>query len=475
MTKAKGVLLLAAPAMVLAGLTGLPGAAYAQADGGLPAIESHTAGFERFDGFFPLYWDDDAGTLWLEIGHLGDEVLYVNALAAGVGSNDIGLDRGQLGGSRIVRFERVGRKVLMVQPNYRYRATTSNPAERRAVEDAFATSVLFGFTVAARTDDRFLVDATPFLLRDVHGVADRLPGAYRLDGQRSAVHLPRTKAFPENTEMEARLIVRARASRRRTRLRARLHRGGRPERGRRHRTPAPVARGPAGRRLHAAALRSASRLRRRVLRRLRHAARPAHDPPLPAPAPPGEARPERGGQRGDRADRLPPGPGHPGAGPLGAAGRCALVESGVRGGRVPGRVPCGADAGGGRSARRAVQRHPVGAPLDTGLELRQLRDRSTHRRDHQGARHARIAPRPAGLPDRRGIAFALSDRRRGAARAGRAGAGTDPPVVGPRGRAHARAGAQLLCEPPGADLGHGLPAPARDAGAGRADRPVRRL
>ena len=205
MTKAKGVLLLAAPAMVLAGLTGLPGAAYAQADGGLPAIESHTAGFERFDGFFPLYWDDDAGTLWLEIGHLGDEVLYVNALAAGVGSNDIGLDRGQLGGSRIVRFERVGRKVLMVQPNYRYRATTSNPAERRAVEDAFATSVLFGFTVAARTDDRFLVDATPFLLRDVHGVADRLPGAYRLDGQRSAVHLPRTKAFPENTEMEATL------------------------------------------------------------------------------------------------------------------------------------------------------------------------------------------------------------------------------------------------------------------------------
>ena len=205
MTKAKGALLLAAPSILLAGLIGLPGAAHAQADGGLPTIESHTAGFERLDGFFPLYWDDDTGTLWLEIGHLGDEVLYVNALAAGVGSNDIGLDRGQLGGSRIVRFERVGRKVLMVQPNYRYRATTSNPAERRAVEDAFATSVLFGFAVAARTDDRFLVDATPFLLRDVHGVADRLPGAYRLDGQRSAVHLPRTKAFPENTEMEATL------------------------------------------------------------------------------------------------------------------------------------------------------------------------------------------------------------------------------------------------------------------------------
>ena len=206
MTKAGTALPAAVVSMVvLACTTGFPGTAYAQADGSLPAIESHTAGFERLDGFFPLYWDDDRGTLWLEIGSLGVEVLYVNALAAGVGSNDIGLDRGQLGGSRIVRFERVGRKILMVQPNYGYRATTSNPDEHRAVEDAFATSVLFGFTVAARTDDRFLVDATPFLLRDVHGVSDRLPGTYRLDGNRSAVYLPRTKSFPRNTEMEATL------------------------------------------------------------------------------------------------------------------------------------------------------------------------------------------------------------------------------------------------------------------------------
>ncbi len=173
--------------------------------GGLPTIEAHTDGLERLDGLFPLYWDDDAGTLWLEIGRLGEEVLHVNTLAAGVGSNDIGLDRGQIGGARIVRFDRVGRKILMVQPNYRYRAATANPDERRAVDDAFATSVRFGFTVAARTGDRFLVDATGFLLRDVHGIARRLPGAYRLDERRSAVHLPYTKAFPRNTEMEATL------------------------------------------------------------------------------------------------------------------------------------------------------------------------------------------------------------------------------------------------------------------------------
>ena len=204
MTKAQTASLTVSTA-VLAGMLGLPAPVAAQRDGGLPTIESHTAGAERLDGFFPLFWDDDTGALWIEIGRLGVEVLYVNALAAGVGSNDIGLDRGQLGSTRIVRFERVGRKILMVQPNHAYRATTSNPDEQRAVDDAFATSVLFGFTVAARTGERFLVDATPFLLRDVHGVADSLPGAYRLDEQRSAVYLPRTRAFPENTELEATL------------------------------------------------------------------------------------------------------------------------------------------------------------------------------------------------------------------------------------------------------------------------------
>ena len=474
MTRARAALRAAATIAIVTAL-GLPAAAGGQEGGGLPTIESHTAGFERQDGFFPLYWDDDAGTLWLEVGQLGVEVLYINALAAGVGSNDIGLDRGQLGGSRIVRFERVGRKILMVQPNYRYRAATANPDELRAVDDAFATSVLFGFTAAARTGGRVLVDATPFLLRDVHGVADRLPGAYRLDGQRSAVYLPLDEGVSEEHRDGGHADVRAPEPGRRTGFRPRLRRSGRTERRGGHRAAAAVARCAAGRRLCAATLRSAGRLRRRVLRRLRGAARRADDAPLPAPAPPGEARPGRGGQRGGRADRLPPGSRNAGTDPLGPAGRCALVEPGVRGGRVPGRVPGRADAGRSRPARRALQRHPVGAPLDARLELRQLGDRSAYRRDHQGTRHPRFVARAAGLPDRRGTAVALSRRGRGSAGSGRAGAGPDPPVVGSRGRPYARVGAQLLRERPGADLGHGLPAPAGDAGARRADRPVGRL
>ena len=123
-----------------------------------PTIAEKTAGMEALDGFVPLYWDSDAGTLWMEIARFDSELLYIRSLAAGVGSNDIGLDRGQLGASAVVRFERVGPKVLMVQPNQRFRVESNNPDEVRALEEAFATSVLWGFTVEAETDGTVLVD-----------------------------------------------------------------------------------------------------------------------------------------------------------------------------------------------------------------------------------------------------------------------------------------------------------------------------
>ena len=170
-----------------------------------PTIAEKTAGMEVLEGFVPLYWDDDAGELWMEIAQFDRELLYIRSLAAGVGSNDIGLDRGEIGASAIVRFERVGPKVLMVQPNQRFRVQSNNPDEVRAIEEAFATSVLWGFTVEAETDGATLVDVTPFVLRDAHGVADQLPGLYGLDDSRSAVYLPRTKGFPRNTELEATL------------------------------------------------------------------------------------------------------------------------------------------------------------------------------------------------------------------------------------------------------------------------------
>ena len=175
----------------------------------LPHIAEKTRDLRKIDGLMPLYWQPAAGKLFMEIGRFNHELLYQVSLPAGLGSNPVGLDRGQLGNSAIVFFDHIGRKVLLTQPNYQYRAITTDAAERRAVADSFAQSVLWGFKVVAEDDGRVLVDATDFFLRDAHGVTERLKtsgqGKYRLDDSRSALYLDRTKGFPKNTEVEATL------------------------------------------------------------------------------------------------------------------------------------------------------------------------------------------------------------------------------------------------------------------------------
>jgi hypothetical protein len=168
-----------------------------------------TSSIESFDGFVPLQWDPENGKLLMEITRFGEEMIWQVSLASGVGSNPIGLDRSQLGATHIVRFERVGPRVLMVEPNYAFRAISNDPSERRTVEQSFAQSILAGFKVESTTPRGVLVDATEFFLSDAHGVARRLrdaqQGSYSLDRNRSALYLPRTKSFPRNTEVEATL------------------------------------------------------------------------------------------------------------------------------------------------------------------------------------------------------------------------------------------------------------------------------
>ncbi len=173
----------------------------------LPGIIPKTAGMEKYPGYFPFYWDAETGKVWLEIDKFDTEFLYVSSLPAGLGSNDIGLDGRQLGETRIVSFHRVGPKILMIQPNYSFRAQSGDEDEVRAVEEAFARSAIWGFSAEAESGGRVLVDATPFLMQDAHGVSQRLQranqGNFRVDMTRSAIHLPRTKNFPENTEFDA--------------------------------------------------------------------------------------------------------------------------------------------------------------------------------------------------------------------------------------------------------------------------------
>ena len=174
-----------------------------------PTITEKTAGAQKLPGYFNLYWDAKQGKLWLEIDKWGAEFLYQSGLSAGMGSNDIGLDRGQLGARGIVRFERSGPKVLLIEENLEYRAVSDNPDEKRAVHDSFAESALWGFKVEGEEKDHALVDATDFFLRDAHGIPAALrrtkQGAYKLDASRCAIYLPLTKNFPLNMEVEATL------------------------------------------------------------------------------------------------------------------------------------------------------------------------------------------------------------------------------------------------------------------------------
>ncbi|CAH0994545.1 hypothetical protein EMA8858_00655 [Emticicia aquatica] len=172
----------------------------------LKTIEAYTAGMEKKEGFLNFYWNAKEGKIWLEIDKFDTELLYYPSLAQGVGSNDIGLDRGRLGQEHVVKFQRLGNKILMIEPNYAYRAISNDPLEKRAVDESFAKSVHFGFEIKAESNGKVLVDLTPFLLQDAVGavqdIARTKQGNYRFDVSRSAVYLPHSKSFPKNTEFE---------------------------------------------------------------------------------------------------------------------------------------------------------------------------------------------------------------------------------------------------------------------------------
>ncbi|MEY3056466.1 MAG: hypothetical protein RLZZ614_1011 [Bacteroidota bacterium] len=178
------------------------------------SIAEKTKNMELRKGFYDFYWDNTNGKIYLVVDKLNMPFLYVNSLPAGLGSNDIGLDRGQLGDSRIVYFNRVGKKLFLTQPNLDYRAVTNDKREQKAVEQSFAQSILFNFNIEAEEENaadpsmnKILIDATSFFLRDAHGVVDRIKrarqGTYTINENRSAIYIQNTKNFPKNAEFEA--------------------------------------------------------------------------------------------------------------------------------------------------------------------------------------------------------------------------------------------------------------------------------
>ncbi len=166
-------------------------------------------GFTKYEGYFNFYYDENKDKIFLEVAKLNEEFLYVRSLSQGIGSNDIGLDRGQLGDGVVVFFQKAGDRLLLVQPNQDYRAITDNDEEKNSVKEAFAKSVLHGFPIKETRNGSYLVEATSFFMRDAHGVSRTLSrngqGNYSLDKSRSAFFLDRTKAFPKNVEFDVML------------------------------------------------------------------------------------------------------------------------------------------------------------------------------------------------------------------------------------------------------------------------------
>ena len=169
--------------------------------------EVEDSSLEHMPGFVDLYWEASTGKLYIGIEHFDEPLLYQSSLARGVGSNDLGLDRGQLGDTHIVRFLKSGSRVLLAADNLDYRADSDNPAEQQAVNESFARSVLWGFDVVREHNGQSLVDGTAFFVRDAHGLGSKLAaggeGSYSVDATRSTIYLPRTKTFPDNSEIEA--------------------------------------------------------------------------------------------------------------------------------------------------------------------------------------------------------------------------------------------------------------------------------
>ncbi|WP_417319093.1 zinc-dependent metalloprotease [Emcibacter sp.] len=175
-------------------------------------LADFTKGMAEKKGFYDFYLDEDNGRLYLKLDRLNEEFIFQTGLPHGLGSNDIGLDRRQIGSTRLVKFERVGDKVLLGEVNTKFRASSDNPAEVKAVQEAFAASVIWGFKVVASDGEGVLIDFTDFLLSDQHGIAGRIEqtrqGNFSPDNSRSALYLPRIKTFPLNTEFESTLTFR---------------------------------------------------------------------------------------------------------------------------------------------------------------------------------------------------------------------------------------------------------------------------
>jgi len=202
------------PLAIAAALLGISMAAQAQSAPAAPqqpasTIAARTAGFERRDGFVPLWVDTRQGRLYAELPREPLRALFWYSLATGFGSNPVGLDRGGSGNDQVVRFDREGDRVLMTFENTGFRTSLDNAAHARSVAESFPASTVASLPVLAEEGGRTLVDLTDVAYRDWNDIAGTLArlnqGTYAVVQNRSAVDRAHTQSYAGNTEIDVAL------------------------------------------------------------------------------------------------------------------------------------------------------------------------------------------------------------------------------------------------------------------------------
>ena len=347
---------------------------------------------ERRDGFLPIYLDPEQGRILLELPRDSTRALLMISQATGLGSNPIGIDRGASGATHVVRFDRDGDRVLVVLENWAYRSTSGNADHARTVAEAFPPSTVAALPLLADEGGRLLVDATDLAMRDWNDVVGTLArsqqGTYVVARDRSTIDRAHTKAFPENTEIDAALTFATTGTRRETRSQSIV---------------------PDGRaftlRQHMSLLKLPDAgFRPRALDprvgffgiSFKDYARPIQEPlagPVGGATSPRAREPERSEFADQGTDPLLHRPRHSRADPHGDAAGREVVGGGVRPRRTQGRVHGRVPARRRRPDGRALQRRAVGEPQRARLVGGRRAHRSAHGRDDQGHGAARLASR----------------------------------------------------------------------------------
>ena len=136
--------------------------------------------------------------------------LYVAQVETGVGSAATNVDRGAPLSTGIIRFRRMGKKIVAELENTRFHAPAGSAAQQSSVENSFPTATLWvGDIAETGKDGSVSFDIAPFLAMDHFGFAQQLGEGYALSKEGSLADPARVSVFPENAEFSAMLTFTA--------------------------------------------------------------------------------------------------------------------------------------------------------------------------------------------------------------------------------------------------------------------------